>query len=116
MNFDTEFADASSRAKEFLRSGKSADSKIKMVTAFVFMLSTFLKKGNQKLDELSARLANLEAHHADFKYMGTWQSGREYRKGNFCTHAGSIWHANEHNVDKPGASNSWTLAVKSGDR
>lgn len=67
-------------------------------------------------ESLLQRIAELESRQKEFKYVGTWKSDREYQRGNFATHSGSIWHANEATSDKPGLSNSWTLACKSGDR
>jgi hypothetical protein len=64
-----------------------------------------------RLDVLEARI---ERQIAEFKYLGAWDSQREYQKGNFVTHGGSIWHCNAATRAKPGDSADWTLAVKRG--
>ena len=64
---------------------------------------------------LQARIAELEAQASEFKYCGVWKSGVVYRKGNFVTHDGSLWHSNVASAHKPGdSSGAWTLAVKRG--
>ena len=49
-------------------------------------------------------------------YRGTYQHGEQYQKGNFVTHAGSMWHAQvDAPTDKPGSNTGhWKLAVKRG--
>jgi len=50
-----------------------------------------------------------------FRYMGPYQESRTYGKGDFCTHAGSLWHANHATRGRPGDDGSgWQLAVKRG--
>jgi hypothetical protein len=68
------------------------------------------------IEPLKERIDALEQQQKNFRYRGTWSNGKGYEKGNFVSHAGGLWHANESTSDKPGQSNSWTLAVKSGDR
>lgn len=49
------------------------------------------------------------------RYVGVFQPGQRYERGQFATHAGGIWHANESTTEHPGSgSEAWTLAVKSG--
>lgn len=64
------------------------------------------------LAPISARLDALEADRSEFKYTGIWKANHEYRKGNFVTHAGGMWHCNDATTETPGKCNSWTLAVK----
>jgi hypothetical protein len=61
-----------------------------------------------EIDKLERRLA------ATFKYCGTYESGREYRPGNFVTDNGSIWHCDKPTTTRPGDGDCWTLAVKRG--
>lgn len=70
----------------------------------------------RRLGPLEERIRALEAQTKAMTYQGTYSGGRMYHKGNFCTHNGSIWHANKDTQDKPGASNDWTLAAKGGSR
>jgi hypothetical protein len=63
---------------------------------------------------LEARIADLEARPT-MQYRGTWEAGKQYVPGDFCTHGGSVWHCNSATLDRPGATpTSWTLAVKRG--
>jgi len=63
---------------------------------------------------LEQRIAALEAKPAVLRYMGPFEQGREYVQGEFVTHRGSLWHANERTNVKPGDGAAWTLAVKAG--
>jgi hypothetical protein len=63
---------------------------------------------------LEARIAQIEAQHAELRYRGIWQSECKYERGNFATHAGSLWHAEEITYSKPGTDGSWKLCVKNG--
>lgn len=63
---------------------------------------------------LEARIAELEAKHSQLKYVGVWRPDREYQAGNFATHSGSLWHAEERTFSRPGSDGTWRLAVKNG--
>jgi hypothetical protein len=69
-------------------------------------------------DHFEARINNLEAQLEEaraVKYCGVWNSNKQYTKGQFVTHAGSVWHANVNTTAKPSESHiDWTLAVKRG--
>lgn len=62
----------------------------------------------------TARLDAKIASMAAFKYCGVWKDGDRYLPGNFVTFSGSLWHANKQTTDRPGTSDSWSLAVKRG--
>jgi hypothetical protein len=47
-------------------------------------------------------------------YRGVWKSGGRAESGDTFTYGGSLWIANEATGEPPGASRSWTLAVKRG--
>lgn len=66
--------------------------------------------------DINKRLDLLESRSIELRYCGVWQSGRDYKAGNMATHSGGLWHCNQATTEKPGQSNDWTLAVKSGDR
>lgn len=78
----------------------------------VQMLLRLIACDHQRIRDLEEKLAGLQA--PTLRYVGTWKGGTEYRRGNFVTHAGSLWHANTDTSEIPGKSNDWTLAVKSG--
>ena len=47
------------------------------------------------------------------RYKGVWQPGVIYKTGSFVTYDGSLWHANETAMSRPGSGDAaWTLAVK----
>ena len=63
---------------------------------------------------LTKRVAELEAQPA-FDYTGTHQEGRAYRKGQGCTHGGSIFIALRDDPGTPGKFGcGWQLACKRG--
>ncbi len=72
----------------------------------VAMLLNTIHEMRQEIAELKARPA--------FKYCGVYQAGKAYTKGNFVTDGGSMWHAERATMARPGADESWVLAVKRG--
>src|SRR5262249_41233470 len=69
----------------------------------------------QDLGRLSLKLEHAELTVKELRYVGVWVDRGHYRKGNLCTHGGSLWHAN---IDDPGTlpgtdPTAWTLCVKS---
>ena len=64
------------------------------------------------LVETTDRVAALE--RAPFEYAGAHENGKGYRKGQFATHEGSLWHCNRATVQRPGDGGDWTLAAKKG--
>ncbi|HZF97721.1 MAG TPA: hypothetical protein VEY92_05680 [Pseudoxanthomonas sp.] len=69
-----------------------------------------LKAIEDKLKALESSIAERKG----FEYQGIYEQGVEYMRGDFVTHAGSLWHANTKTNARPGESNKWTLAVKKG--
>lgn len=47
------------------------------------------------------------------EYRGIFKSAEVYRKGDVCTHSGSLWIAHRQTNEAP-PGNGWTLAVKQG--
>jgi hypothetical protein len=47
-------------------------------------------------------------------YRGVYREGMSAKKGDCFTHQGSLWIAKEDTPVKPGANESWQLAVKRG--
>lgn len=67
------------------------------------------------LEDIKRRLTAVEATTKNFRYLGPWETGRKYARGNFVTLGGSIWHANTETETRPGdGASNWTLAVKHG--
>ena len=64
-----------------------------------------------RLIALERRLAELEERRA-MSYRGIWSQDEHYSEGDYCTHAGSLWHANEGTRSHPGRDASWQLCVK----
>jgi hypothetical protein len=63
---------------------------------------------------LIKRLVALEATQANFRYVGVWESGRTYARGNFSTDRGALWHCERETTARPGDDgDSWRLVVKS---
>lgn len=64
------------------------------------------------LKSIRARLDALEA--SQVRYVGTFESGRQYRRGEMVTDRGCVWHCNADTTLRPGDTDAWTLAVKCG--
>lgn len=58
---------------------------------------------------LEARIEALEADR--MRYCGPIERGREYRRGEFVTYKGCMWHCEATTTTAP-PGDSWTLAVK----
>lgn len=63
---------------------------------------------------LKRRIAELEARESGLSYRGTWKDGVEYRRGDFATDHGSLWHCWTPTTDRPGSSSCWQLTAKRG--
>jgi hypothetical protein len=66
--------------------------------------------------EVEDRFAKkLEDVAREFCFKGTWSGGMSYKRGNFVSMGGQLYHANFDNRDsRPGSDGSWSLAVRSG--
>lgn len=87
----------------------STDAIAEIVYAVVSHLAT---KAGEEIGALQARIANLES--CPFEYTGAHVNGQQYRKGQFASQGGSVWHANTATTQRPGDGPAWTLAVKAG--
>jgi hypothetical protein len=69
-----------------------------------------------RIELLHKRIDELECEREQFGYVGSWAEGTVYRKGNFCSHSGSLWHCRvEATQEKPSTHCAdWQLAVKRG--
>lgn len=76
-----------------------------------------LQRRDAQSEDLNQRIGAIEAR-GELAYCGVWQDAKGYRRGNFVTHKGALWHCNAHETDAhddaPGVSDVWQLAVKSG--
>src|SRR5262245_36862231 len=50
----------------------------------------------------------------EFRFIGTWEENKQYKRGNFVSLGGQVYHCNIGTTARPGTDSSWTLAVKSG--
>jgi hypothetical protein len=66
--------------------------------------------------QIEARLAAMEVHVRELKYVGPWTAQqRSFKRGNFASHNGSLWHCEQDGAtSRPGSDSSWRLCVKSG--
>jgi hypothetical protein len=67
-----------------------------------------------RLAALEARVIAAEKQATQMCYTGVWKPGREYQRGNFSTHDGSIFYCWRDTRDEPSKSDAWQLAVKHG--
>ena len=66
------------------------------------------------LTDVLKRLDELEQGSVP-AYRGIWKQRTPYTRGSIVTFSGRMWHSNEDdNLDKPGASEAWTLCCKKG--
>ena len=78
------------------------------------LLPTIGRYVESQVKPLRKRIEELETRVAEFRYCGVWHDGA-YKRGNFVTHDGSVWHCNVDTCTKPGTdAEAWTLAVKRG--
>jgi hypothetical protein len=84
---------------------------VKAVRSFVKLS---LAKRDQRLDTLEKMLREIESQTKAFRYVGTWEAGRTYARGNFATFAGSVWSCKRDTTTRPGDGDAWQLAVKAG--
>lgn len=68
----------------------------------------------ERLAQAEARIAALEGERKGFYYRGTWGEGESYDEGDFVTDHGSMWACLAPTTTRPGTSDAWQLAVKSG--
>src|SRR5262245_1466685 len=83
------------------------------------VIATLQRETDEKIkrvqDEANAKIAALEAKMPSIEYREVWRAGQDYRRGNFVTHNGAMWHCNvDHTQSRPGTDKGWKLAVKNG--
>lgn len=78
-------------------------------------LPTIARFVKSQTEPLRQKINELEERQREFCYRGVWAVG-SYKRGNFVTFGGSLWHCDRDNTDtKPGTdASAWTLAVKHG--
>jgi hypothetical protein len=78
-------------------------------------LPTIARFVESRVQPLRQRIDELENMQREFCYRGVWAVG-SYKRGNFVTHDGSLWHCDADNTDtKPGTDpGAWTLCCKRG--
>lgn len=68
------------------------------------------------LEAAFERIDHLEQVSRSLSYEGVWTAEREYQRGMFTTHGGSLWHCQRETQNKPGEGDhhDWVLAVRKG--
>jgi hypothetical protein len=65
--------------------------------------------------EVEARFAaKLEEVTKELVFKGQWNENAQYRRGNFVSMGGQVYHCNADTTSRPGTDITWTLACKSG--
>lgn len=68
----------------------------------------------QRVIKLAATVAQLSA--APMEYVGTYDTSKTYRRGQFVTDRGSCWFCRAATTSaRPGGNSDWQLAVRKGD-
>jgi len=69
----------------------------------------------QRVAALEKQLAEVETQQKEWTYTGAWRDDRIYKRGNFCTVGGSMWHCERDHIGcRPGDGDAWRLSVKRG--
>jgi hypothetical protein len=92
---------------------KAAAAPVKGGSLAEDMLSAVDGLLRRTLAPLVKRIEELE--RAPFEYLGPHEAEKSYRRGEFVSHAGGMWHCEVTGVShKPGDGPGWRLAVKAG--
>jgi hypothetical protein len=73
-----------------------------------------IRKRLDRLEQLEARVAELERSLEQRSYKGVWDGSVTYQEHNSVSLAGCLWIAKRATFDRPGTSDAWQLAVKRG--
>lgn len=82
------------------------------VGVFAKIMRNLSETLNSHHNDLALRIKALE--DSKFSYEGVYSEERIYRRGNFTTCSGSLFHANTTTTSRPGSSSDWTLCCKRG--
>jgi hypothetical protein len=73
---------------------------------FAFLYRLILNLHNRNADRIEK---------SGLRYKGVYQTAMQYKRGDFVTRDGSMWHCNaDGTTETPGSGNGWQLAVKAG--
>jgi hypothetical protein len=62
--------------------------------------------------ELEAQINALRSEIKQFAFKGVFQEGQQYKRGNFCSQGGAIYHCEVDTSTRPGTDDKvWCLAV-----
>jgi hypothetical protein len=89
-----------------------AKSSTDLTPATLTVHTSFLGTLCGHIERLDREVAELKA--APLEYCGVYEVGRTYRKNQFVTFGGGVWHCNEQTNERPTESDTWRLAVKRG--
>ena len=68
----------------------------------------------ERIERLEKRIIELE-ERPTMTYLGVYEKARQYSKGNFTTHEGSLWCCRaDVTRSQPGTDSDWQLAAKRG--
>lgn len=67
----------------------------------------------ERVKALETEVEGLQERGID--YRGVFKTGTEYKRGDVCTHSGSLWIAHRQTDEAP-PGNGWTLCVKQGGK
>jgi hypothetical protein len=76
-------------------------------------ISELMRESEVRAAALEAKIVGLQDAMTQFAYKGAWTE-RQYRRGNFVSMCGQIYHANADTTARPGTDATWVLAVRSG--
>lgn len=92
-----------------------AETAPQVLLATIYALDDRFAKLAKQLAERIAALESQAESFKDFGYQGVWKSGDVYRRGNFVTDGGGLWHCEQATQSRPGTNgDDWKLCVKNG--
>jgi len=134
---ETAFPQADEEWDDYVKRCRTKAAPVAVVDALFDVIRGFIRAVNQKnvtrnerldaldrrctdlesqLERADERVKTLEARPAGLEYRGIWRADTAYRRGDFTTHGGSVWHCEQPSTGhRPGLDPTrWKLAVKHG--
>jgi hypothetical protein len=82
------------------------------VEAMGLVVAAIHRETDTKIAALDAKIARLETALSAFAFKGAWVEGQRYKRGNFCSPGGAVYHCQVDTLTRPGTDDKvWTLAV-----
>ena len=100
---------------EFTKEQLARPLRLRDVDSLVAGIAPEVRKAMEDaLAPLLRRIVELE-ERPTLRYLGVYEAARQYAKGNFVTHDGSLWHCRaDVTRARPGSDSDWQLAAKRG--